>query len=333
VSTEGYNGATYQDGYGILSKRGTEQFYLTGLDDMTSLSALDFSTADVFADTLMGCISDHRELWLFGKDTSEIWYNSGNATFPFQRVPSGFLELGCLAGGSIAKTNHHVVWLGSDYSVHQSVGYQPQKISTPAIDLLIKNATDHIDATGYTYTQLGHVFYVLHVGDLTVAYDFTTQRWHSRQTHGRDRWAGGPHASLGGVEYFGDYQSGKVYTLTQGAYADDGDEQLRVVTSGAITGGGYAITMDELELVIEAGVGQHDGPPDDDPQIFVECSDDGGRTWSTPRPAPLGKVGQYARLCRWTRLGRFQHRVLRFKVRADVKLATTGCRARVSGNR
>jgi hypothetical protein len=292
---------------------------------MTSLSALDFSTADVFADTLMGCISDHRELWLFGKDTSEIWYNSGNATFPFQRIPSGFIELGCLASGSVAKTNHHVVWLGSDGSVYQSVGYQPQKISTPAIDLAIKGQPAQGDAVGCAYTQLGHIFYHLMVGNLSVVYDFTTQRWHTRESYGRGKWAAMGHASLGGVEYFGDFETGKIYRLDHEIYADNSEPSERVITSGVIGAGGNRAVMDELELVIEAGVGDHVA----DPKMFVECSDDGGRTWSTPRPADMGQLGLYRTLCRWTRLGQFRDRILRFTTRSNVKVATTGCRARV----
>ena len=335
VTAQRMNGATYQDGYGIVSLDGTEQFYLTGLDDMTTISALDFSTADAFADVLKGCISDHRQLLLFGKKTIEIWDNTGNALFPFQRSPGGFIERGCVASGSIAKTEHRVAWLGDDLAVYMTQGYQPVRISTPPIELLIAGVTDPSAASGFTYSQGGHTYYVLNFATLTVCYDFLTGRWHERQTFDADRWRGHRYARLGtNTHLVGDFEKGRIYELDSEAYVDETDEGdyavQRIVTSQVIDGEGHRIVMDEVELCIESGVGNVTGD-DTNPVVSLECSDDGGRTWSSPRDANVGELGDYSTKVSWNRLGSFKSRIMRFSIRAGVKLASTSCRARVEG--
>ena len=84
-------GVAYQDGYGIAAKGGTQEFGISGIDDLTSWAALDVSQADAKGDLLVGLASVHRLVWLFKQKTIEGWYNSGAAAFPFQRDQSGFI--------------------------------------------------------------------------------------------------------------------------------------------------------------------------------------------------------------------------------------------------
>jgi hypothetical protein len=45
----------------------------------------------------------HREAWLIGTQTTEVWYNAGNAQFSFAELPGVFIEHGCVAPYSIAR--------------------------------------------------------------------------------------------------------------------------------------------------------------------------------------------------------------------------------------
>lgn len=328
VVAQRMSAATYQDGYGIFSAEGGEQFYLTGLDDMTTIDALDFSTADAFPDNIVGLISDHRELAIFGKETTEFWYNSGNASFPFQRIPSGFIERGCRAAGSIAKADHRIAWLGDDLGVYATAGYQPQRISTPPIELLIRETADPSAAMAFTYTQSGHTFYVLSFATLTVVYDFLTGRWHERETYGAGRWQAHHHAVLNGVNIVGDFEAGVLYEIDPDAHADGDIVAQRIFTSSVLNGDGHRVIMDEVLLEAEAGVGNTSGD-DTDPSVIIDWSDDGGFTWGNQREALLGAIGEYGTRVNWTRLGAFHQRILRFSARADVKVAVTGCKARI----
>jgi hypothetical protein len=52
---------------------------------------------------------DHREIWLFGNNTTEIWINIGDPDFPFQRIQGAFLEIGCAAPYSVAKADNSLI--------------------------------------------------------------------------------------------------------------------------------------------------------------------------------------------------------------------------------
>ena len=45
-----------------------------------------------YPDLIVGLIVMHREIWLIGTLTTEIWYDAGAADFPFQAMPGAFVE-------------------------------------------------------------------------------------------------------------------------------------------------------------------------------------------------------------------------------------------------
>ncbi len=324
----GMVGATYQDGYGIFAQGGTENFWVTGLDDMTTIGALDFSTADAFADYLVGCISDHRELWLFGQSTTEVWFNSGDAVFPFARAQGGFMERGCCASGSIAKADNTVYWLGDDKAVYAASGYQPQPISNPAIERLIDNVTDPTSAWAFFYHQRGHTFYVLTFSDLTLCYDTKTGLWHERRSEGIDRWRANAYAEAFSRHLVGDYANGQVYELDLDTYDDDGDTISREAVAPPLHANGDFVAMHEFFLDCETGVGLNAGQGSI-PLAMLDWSDDGGKTWSNKREAGLGAIGAYGTRLMWNRLGTFRQRSLRLTITDPVKVAIVGAYARL----
>lgn len=326
----GMVGATYQDGYGIFAQGGTEKFWITGIDDMTTIDALDFSTADVFADTLVGCISNHRELWLFGKTTIEGWYNSGAAAFPFERAQGAFLEIGCVSGDTIAKAQRSVLWLGDDLFVYQAQGYQAQKVSTPAIDKLIADASDHTSSRAFVYDQEGHTHYVLSFSGLTVVYDLTTGLWHERKSQGIDRWRASCYAEAFGHRLVGDYDTGKVHELSLDAYSDNGAEIQRIITSPPVASMGTRVSMGEFCLDMDAGQGLNAGQGSA-PLAMLDWSDDGGESWSNQHEASLGAMGRTLTQVKWTRLGQFRERTLRVTISDPVKCNIVGAYASLVG--
>lgn len=335
---DGMNGATYQDGYGIFSETLSQRFWITAVDDMTTINPFDYSTADASPGVVRGVISDHRELCIFKDDSIEFWYNNGDATFPFGRVQGGFIEKGCAAPHSIAKADHRVFWLGSDLSVYSMGGYQPQLISTPAIDLLIKAIASPQTAKAWTYRQDGHTFYVLTFADLTIVYDSTTGMWHERVSDGVDRWRANCYAEAFGLHVVGDFENGSTYTLDNEYYGEGNPIGMivgaapppikRQVVSPPISAGGDRFSICELFLDMETGVGLSSGQGSD-PVVLLDWSDDDGRTWSQCVPGYAGKLGQRTTQVRWNRLGTSRNRVLRFTCTEPVKTVIIGASARL----
>jgi hypothetical protein len=330
LSQSHLNGATYQDGYGIFTQAGGQKFFITGLDDMTTIDGLDFSTADVLADLAVGCESDHRELAIFKERSVEFWYNSGASTFPFERSGAGFIERGCASGGSIAKAEHRLIWLGDDLSVYAASGYQAQAISTPAIHKLIAERSDPSSAWAFTYKQEEHVFYVLSFSDLTLCYDLTTGLWHERKSEGMSRWRTNCYANLWDKHLVGDCIDGRIYELDLDKYTDDGDTITRQAVAPPIHGSGGRLAFHELYIDMEAGTGPLTGQGSD-PAAMLDWSDDGGHTWSSVVQSRMGKIGEYGHRLSWNRLGAAAQRHFRLTITDPVKVAIAGAYVRAEG--
>lgn len=325
------NGATAQDGYGIFSQAGTEKFWITGLDDMTTIGPLDFSTADAAPDTAMGIISDHRELLIAGQESFEWWYNSGDASFPFARAPGGYSEHGGRASGSLAKAENTVFWLGNDLAVYGARGYVAEPLSPPWVEALIAKTTDPGSAWAFTYRQLGHIYYVLTFSDLTLAYDLTAQSWHRRKSKGIDRWRANGHAFIRDQHIVGDYATGNLYELDLDTYTDNGDAIRREVTAKPLHAQGSRATMSEFYVDMEMGVGLASGQGSD-PQLMLDWCDDGrGAIWSNELSRSAGATGEGTLRATWNRLGSFRQRTLRLAISDPVKVAIIGAYARVQG--
>jgi hypothetical protein len=326
----GMSSVAYQDGYVIFTQAGTEKFWLSGLDDLTTIDALDFSSADAFADALVGCVSNHRELWLFGERSTEGWYNSGNATFPFERAQGAFLEIGCKAAGSIAKAQRSVLWLGHDLYVYAAQGYQAQKISTHGIDRLISEVSDPTAAEAFVYDQDGHTFYELSFPLLTIVYDLSTGLWHERKSEGMSRHRVGCYSAVFGKRLVGDIEDGRVYELDLDTYDDDGDTITRSVSTPTLFAATRKVTLARLSLDMDAGVGLTAGQGSD-PRAMLDWSDDGGVTWGPRIEAAIGPLGARKYEVIWGRLGSFRQRTLRVSISDPIRVAITGAYASLEG--
>ena len=199
-----------------------------------------------------------EELWLIGQQTTEVWYDTGGSSldpFPFQRVPGAFIATGAWAAQSIANVNNQITFLAGDARgvgiVVAMNGYTPQRISNHAIEYAIQQmqvaGVQLSAATGYSYQENGHNFYVLTFpgsGGRTFVADFSCPdssgrpMWHERARGGAigslspswqfHAWAGGQHFVAGGSD-------GNVYVSGVGTYQDDGNPILRARVSPQIT--------------------------------------------------------------------------------------------------
>lgn len=323
------NMATIQDGYGIYSQLGTQFFWLSDLDDLSTIGATAFSSADAEPSLIKGVISDHRELVVAKERSTEFWFNAGTSPFPFQRDPSGFIEIGCSASGSLAKALNSVFLLGDDYQVYEIQGRQPKPIATAGILRIINEQTGRGSAEAFTYKdkQTGHVHYCLTFSNATIAYDLTTQKWRERKSDGLNRWRVSCHTDAFGKNLFGDYENGNIYELDVDTYDENGAEMRRELILPILDANGNHMYVDEFELDMEAGVGLTSGQGSD-PQMMLDISRDGGATYGNERWRNIGDKGKRRKRVRWSRLGRFQHGNIRCAISDPVKTVIHGARIR-----
>ena len=257
----------YLDGYFVFNQPNSQFIWVSQLLNGQSVDPLDFASAEGSPDGVVGIIADHRELWVFGTDSVEVWYDAGAADFPLQRIQGAFNEIGCVSAYTIAKMDNGLFWLGTDARgqgiVYRANGYTGQRISTHAIEYAIAQYGNIADAIAYTYQQEGHAFYVLTFpsGNATWVYDVATQAWHERAGWNDGeftRHRSNCQCNFGGNIIVGDFENGNIYTLDLDVYADNGDIQKWLRSWRALPSGQNNLKRTahhSLQLNVESGVG------------------------------------------------------------------------------
>lgn len=315
---------TYQDGYFIVTEASSAKFFISGINNGLTWDSLDSTTVESSPDDLVGVKSDSSNLWLFGTKSTEVYRNTGAAAFPFQRISGALIETGCAAQGTIQELDNALIWLGTDDNgdsiVWRSNGYNAQRISTQAIELKIAESTDFTESYAWVYHERGHAFYMLQVKGLstTLCLDMSTMAWHERSYRNTDTGAEEQH--LGSCHVFfkqkhlvGGRDSGNIYNMSLDIYTDNGAPIVRERTSPHYSEEKRYISHAQFELDMETGVGLSDGQGSD-PQIMLQYSDNGGRTWGVELWIPLGKMGEYDTRVKWNQLGNARDRVYRVRI-------------------
>lgn len=310
---------THQDGYFIVVKDDTQQFWISALGDGLSWDALDFTTVESCPDNLTAVVSNNGNLWCFGNRSFEVYQNTGNANFPFERLQGAIGLIGCEAPFTIQKFNNSLAWLGTDEQgqgvVWYANGYQNQRISTAAIERKIASVGNFTQAYAFVYHEQGHLFYCLQIQglDTTLCYDAQTQMWHERmykntETNEMERHRASCVFFFNKKNYVGDRVDGRIYQMSLDFYDDAGDEQVWIRVSPHQQGEKELLTYASFELDVEVGGGLASGQGSD-PQIFLQYSDDGGKTYSKELWRSLGKIGEYYTRVIWRQLGVARDRV------------------------
>lgn len=323
---------TFQDGYFIFIKPNSGQFFISGLNAVT-FDALDIASSEGSPDNIVATVSDHRDLWMFNEQTVEVFYDSGAALFPFERVQGAYIEVGCAAAFSVAKMNNTVIWLGKDERgtgiVYMAAGYQPTRISTHAVEQAIQKYGDISDAVAYTYQENGHYFYVLNFTNANTSwvFDSSTKLWHERIYYNQgapERHRANSHAFAYSTHVVGDYQNGNLYQLSTDFKDDNGNALIRKRAAPHITDGLTRLSHHSFQLDIETGTGLDGIGQGTDPQAMLRWSDDGGHTWSNEKWVSIGKIGQTKARAIWRRLGMSRDRVYEVSVSDPVKVTFIG---------
>lgn len=298
----------YADGYILWVVIDSEQFLISALDDALTYDYADVASVEGFPDNIVGAVNDHREIQFFGTKSTEIFYNSGNGDFPFERQGNAFIERGCFDRDSIVKIDNSVTFMGDDRIIYTLLGYQPQRISTHAIEYQMRDATY---ARAWTYSQEGHKFYVLEIDRGTFVFDFATGAWHQRQSFGSTWWRVGGAVEAYGQTLFTDRETGQIFTGSLDVFTEDDDPIAFEIVLPTIEAGRDRQVMDAFEVLCETGVGNASVT---DPQIMLQYSDDNGHRWSNEMWRSLGAVGEYRTRAVWRGLGQFRQRQMKLRI-------------------
>jgi hypothetical protein len=325
---------TFQDSYFIITEKDSRKFYISSLLDGSTWDVLDFTTVEGRAANLVAVISNTQDLWFFGEKSVEVYYDSGSADFPFERISGALIDIGCGAIGTPTKIDGFLYWLSNKKQVCRNQGYQLQFISTPEIEFQIASYGDLSNTQGFMYSIEGNTFYVLAFPDVskTWVYNTTTNYWHEWQSYLSISTPWGRHRSNCAVQFgdnwiVGDYQNGLLYKLNMEIYTDNGNAIRRQRAAQCINKERLNIIHHLLEIDFETGAGLDGDVQGSDPQVILDWSDDGGHTWSNQHWKSLGKIGTFLTRVRWLQLGMSRNRVYRITVSDPIKTVILGAYA------
>ena len=316
------------DNYFVYNRPNTQQWGSSNILSPIS-SALAFSSKDGAPDNLVSMIVDHREVYLLGEVSSEVWIDSGLFPFAFQRIPGTSTQHGIAAKFSVARLGNSFAYVSRNVRGQAQImmmnGYTPTRISTHAVE---NTLVDQFitDARAWTYQLEGHEVYVVSFPtlDLTWAYDISTGMWHKwlwvDQNNVFHRHRGNCHASFQGINLVGDWENGSLYQLDPNAYTDSGNEIRRVRRAPHLISDYQRQYFHELQIHFQPGVGLPDGSA---PQAMCRWSDDGGSTWSNEHWSSIGVQGAYKNRAIWRRLGESRDRIFEVVVTDPINAVIT----------
>ena len=259
----------FLDGYFVFAQNGgSDRFWLTEQYDGTSIIGTDFATAEGSPDSIQSLVADNRELFIFGTETLEVWYNSGDTDNTFQRFQGGFKQHGCVAKYSPARFDNSVIWLsrndrGDGEVVMLGEGYQPRIVSTVELNYQLSTYNNIDDAFGYSYQHEGHEFYILTfpAANVTWAYDASTKEWHIRSHYigsipSRERYS--CHVFAFGEHLFGDFLNGNIYKLDGSIGTFAGNAVPRERTTISVSDEENRRRLVSMQLDMAEGIGSGD---------------------------------------------------------------------------
>ncbi len=301
------------DNYFVFDRKGTNEFFLSGLSDGTSYSGLDFASAEAAPGFLTAVAQNLQLVFLFCQNHTEMWYDAGSADFPFQRYAGGVIERGCISPYSILQQDDALFFLGQDGVFYRLQGNVPIRVSTHAIEHAIASYGTTTDAFCFTYTLEGHKMVHLTFpsapnGGASWVYDISTQKWHERESWDENsnplgRWRGNCCLTMNNQIFVGDAFSGKIGILDWNAQTEYGNTIQMLADSPPLHKDRMRLFISRLELDIQAGVGEGNAQGKA-PVIMLRYSKDGGQTYSTIEPRrEMGRVGEYNVRQRWLNMG------------------------------
>lgn len=334
----------FLDTFYVFNRPDTNQFYISvSMADFAQLSGgsafdpLDIAAKSGSADHIVAIATAHKELWLIGSLTTEVWIGTGAADFYFQLQQGAYINHGCCAPFSVAGQDVITFWIMQDKEgsgiVVRGANYQLSEISTPAIVAEFKRYATMADAIGTCFQIDDHAFYCLSfpTANKTWLYDLTMDRWTEWSWLNVDDGSNNRHRINTAMFVYGknliiDWETGTLWQLDPDVGTDNEVPIVRTRT--------FMHMLDELNRVsylnftanMQVGTSpQVDVEEGEElPTVRLSWSDDRGKTFSFPIEQTLGNEGQYDTILTWNRLGMARDRVFKLEWSAPVITALNG---------
>lgn len=306
------------------------RFFIAGPNEGSAIDPLDFAEAESSSDENVGAAIRGRTLIPFGTKSIEFWDPNGDEVFPYARTQA--IDIGCFAGGTIANVavtgqngqiTDTVMFAGADQSgayigVMMLEGYSAVVVSTPYLDRLIRDEPTKDNLRAFSWTEDGHNFYAISGTNFTEVFDGKTREWHTRRSHGRNRWNPNCVCHFSGMTLFGHETSNVIRKSLATLFDEAGDPIHYEVIPPPIHRWPEGIKVNAVYADMVTGVGRNIGDDDtDEPEIVMDASGDGGVHYGAARRVKIGSQGQRHVRVRERMWGLYDHNGMTLRIRCS----------------
>lgn len=169
-------------------------------------------------------------IFVLGSTVTEVWFDTGAQTFPYQRNNQITIDYGCISPATVASNDQYVVWLAQNEKTGPIIMYSdgglPQKITTDGIDYLFSTLTAPEDSRAFMFRQQGHTIYHINffTDNLSLFYDFNTQKFYNASDENLNYFIGSQLAFFNNQYYFITPNNGNIYAFSTVYTTYDGAE-------------------------------------------------------------------------------------------------------------
>ena len=278
-----------------------------------TINGLNNASAESSSDDLLIPYAWRETAYLMGKETIELWYNSGQGNPPFDKIQGAVINVGLDAIDSVADMPDFLFFFGSDKQFHSLTPGSTAvdtPISNPAMAKEFQSYLITSDCIGWCQEFEGQWFYVATFPTQNVTWVYPVGgEWFQWGSSDTGRLRANSYAYVFNKHLVAEYNSGRIFELDPETYTDAGEAIIRTRDSAPIHSGLFGadnkeFEINSLELVVETGIGLIEGQGSD-PRIMLSVSRDGGKSFGTERQLRIGKLGERV-LVRTNSLGRFR---------------------------
>ena len=273
---------------------------VSNVGDPLTINGLNNAAAESYSDDLLIPYAWREIIYFLGKESIELWYNSGQGNPPFDKIQGAALSMGLDAIHSCADNPDFMFFFGKDKQFHSLTAGSStvdSVISTPAMAKEFQSYLITDDCIGWTMELEGQWFYVatFPTQDITWCLPIGGE-WFQWGSSASGRLRGNSYANVFGKHLVAEHNSGNIYELDAETYTDADETIVRTrrsapIHSGLIGQDNKEFEINSFELVLETGVGLLSGQGQD-PRVMLSVSRDGGKTFGVERFLRVGTLGE-----------------------------------------
>lgn len=326
---------TYCNGFFVAEAPGTNQFFVSALNDGTTWNGLSFAAAVQAIDGIKAVDTLGGLLIIFSAGHLEFWQNVGSTPEPFQYITNSAAMYGIEAVASRAHVGDAMYFIAhtnggsfqntaGSFQVAQIRGYAVSIVSTPDVDNILQTMARQsgiTDATAFSYQQDSHTFVQFNfpAANRSLLFDTSEKLWSEVQSGIPSGYAsrhlGNLAAGAFNQTFIGDYTNGNIYSPDPTIFTDNGNVIVRELVTKTGVEDFNTFRIGSAYFDMQTGVGLSSPTAQGyDPVVEFSIARD-GRDFSAPRLIRLGMQGQYTTRVIIRRCGRART--------ASLKLRTT----------